>query len=100
MATEEQQKKILGWIDDIENDIQEIYYIEQFEFAKSIEKRLSNLKEQLSEDSDINGYDLNKTNRFVREIVEIENIIKKFFEEKGSREKKKVDKNIFQNKIN
>lgn len=100
MATEEQQKKILGWIDDIESDIQEIYYIEQFEFAKNIEKRLSNLKEQLSEDTDINGYDLNKTDRFVREIVEIENIIKRFFEEKGSREKKKVDKNIFQNKIN
>lgn len=86
------------WIDEIENKIQELYYIGEFDRAKKAKEKLSVAKEQLKEDI---TYDGGKKWAIAYQLADIQVPIDDFLDEKGGHQEIKKRKiNEFLDKSN
>lgn len=88
----------INWIDEIENMIQQLYYIEQFDMAKKAENKLLKVKEQLKDDKLTSN--LGKKWSIAYQLVDIQYPIKYFLDNEGYIEIKKAKVDDFLEKSN
>lgn len=97
--TNETMQLILEDIRRIEEKIQDINYLEQFDVAKKFTQRLSIAKQKLlNKDNNSVGIDENEAS-FIKDIVGLEFEIDNFLNQKGKEIQKQIDKNEFENKV-